>query len=85
MPPDPHCSVFLEVKMAKSLVFYIMHASCVTRNSLHACPFVMYDICNCSSLSALPGGIVCMHVTVHLVALIIVAKVLNVIIYWNLS
>ena len=40
------------------------------------CPNCMYDMSKCSSLDALADGVVCMHVTVHLDAIIPVAKLL---------
>ena len=41
-------------------------------------------ISKCSSHDALHVSVICMHVTVHIDALIIVAKVLYDVVYWNL-
>ena len=44
----------------------------------------MHDISKCSSLDALHVSVICMHVTVHIDALIIVARVLYDVYCWNL-
>ena len=48
-------------------------------------PFCAYDISKCSSLDALHVSGICMHVTVHIDAIIIVAKVLYDVVCWNLT
>ena len=45
-------------------------------NFVHVFPMLMYDMSKCSSHSALHDGLVCIHVPVHIDALIIVAKML---------
>ena len=52
-----------------------MYACLDGHNFVHIGPLVMFFICKCSSLNSLHSGIVVMHVTSHLEALIIVAKV----------
>ena len=66
---------------SKSLFSYLMLHSCGVNNFVHACPFVVNDIRNCSPLNDPHDGVVGMHVTIHIDALITVAKVLNVIIW----
>ena len=48
-------------------------------------PFCAYDISKCSSLDALHVSGICMHVTVHIDAIIIVAKVLYDVACWKLT
>ena len=77
VPPRPLlCGVGFSTKC---VTFHIMYASCGVCIFVLVAPLHMYDISKCSSLSALGGGIVSMHVTIHIDALILVAKVTNVI------
>ena len=51
---------------------------------MHVAPFCAYDMSKCSSQSVLHDGVVCIHVNVHIDALIFVAKLLSDINCWNL-
>ena len=53
-------------------------------NFLHVAPFCVYDMSKCSSLDALDDDVVCIHVPVHIDALIFVAKLPSDINCWNL-
>ena len=46
-------------------------------NFMHITPFYMHIMSKCSSHDALDGGVVFIHVTVNLDALIFVAKLLS--------
>ena len=48
-------------------------------------PFCMHDISKCSSRDALHVSVICMHVTINIDALILVAKVQYDVVYWDLS
>ena len=61
-----------------------MCASLNCHNFVHMGPFCVHDMSKCSPLDALDDGVVCIHITVNIDALIIVAKLLCDINCWNL-